>query len=42
MKTIKFVFYTFGFLGFIYALILLYVYFYQGEMIFNASKLERL
>lgn len=40
MKTIKFVLVTlFGFLGFIYAVILLYVYFYQGEMIFNASKL---
>lgn len=40
MKTIKFVLFTlFGFLGFIYILILSYVYFYQGEMVFNASRL---
>ncbi|MFN7099119.1 MAG: hypothetical protein ACK4M4_01940 [Flavobacterium sp.] len=42
MKTLKFVMFSlFGFLGFIYLLIITYVYLCQGEMVFNASKLPR-
>ena len=41
MKTLKFVLLTLsGFLGIVYVLILSYVYFNQGEMIFYASKLS--